>query len=227
MTVQPMAKELWRSRLEIPCYTIGQAARLTHVSSATIRDWHKLSNRKPVLGSRQLGAALSYFQLIELAVVAAARHAGVSLRAIRNTREYCARSLKLSFPFAHLRFQTDGRELIVDQAQLDGEKSRDHLVEASNLGQMAWKEIMGRLVEFDYDHADFVTRWFVDGRKSPIVIDPRIAFGAPSIGGIPTSLLNLRVQSGESPDYVAEDFDLDIEGVLSAIDFEMRASTLH
>ena len=96
-------------------------------------------------------AALSYMQLIEVAVVAAFRKGGITLRNIRETREFVAKQLSAEFPFAQYRFKADGKRLVMDFAQIDGESGRGKVLRPDQGGQLAWEAILGRLKQFDYE----------------------------------------------------------------------------
>jgi uncharacterized protein (DUF433 family) len=175
-----------------------------------------------VLASRDDGVALSYLQLIELGVVAAMRKAGVTLGKVRQAREYLADKLGSEFPFAQYRFKTDGKKLFMDYDQVMGPRDKGKLLSLNEGGQLAWAEVIGqRLREFEYD-ADLgtVLRWRVGGADQPIWIDPRIAFGAPQVGGVPTHILRERWASGESVDDIADDYDLKGQDVAAALRFE-------
>lgn len=215
-------KEPWRRRLFLPNYQIKEAARYARLSSQTIAAWHKAGARKHVqLTDRRQGDALSYMQLIEVAVVAAARGAGVPFRRIRAARDYVSDQFSSEFPFAEYRFKTDGRSLLMDYDQFEGEAGKDKLLRPDQGGQLAWKIIMGRLQEFEYEEGGgIVIRWHLDGPKSPIVIDPRISFGAPSIGGTPTWVIKGRWESGELVSEIAEDFGLSPTNVKRVLRFE-------
>ncbi|MFX8999689.1 DUF433 domain-containing protein, partial [Acinetobacter baumannii] len=63
-------------------------------------------------------------------------------------------------------------------------------------------------------------KWHVAGRSSPIIIDPRIAFGAPAIKGTPTWIIKGRFNAGESDSDIAEDFRIDKSDVREALKFE-------
>lgn len=218
MNAAPRPSEFWRARLKVPNYGVSEAARFADISSGTIRNWQRLSNRPSPLTQRAPGKGLSYLQLIELAVVASARDAGVGLPAIRDTREYMAREFDSEFPFAEYRFKHDGRDLWLDCMDIP-EGGEGKLLKTSAKGQLAWTEIIGRLQEFEYED-DLATRWHVAGNKSAVVIDPRIQFGKPSVRGIPTWIIADRVTAGDEPSYVARDYGIPLSAVADALAFE-------
>src|SRR5215218_10175175 len=90
--------EPWRRRLFLPSYQIGEAATYARISPQTVVAWHQIE--AAILTQRDKRAALSYMQLIEVAVVAAFRKMNVPLKRIRAAREYAKRSLRSEYPFA-------------------------------------------------------------------------------------------------------------------------------
>jgi uncharacterized protein (DUF433 family) len=217
-----MPKEFWRSRLFVPNYRVGEAARYAHLSSQTVANWHKpiSSNKRGTLSAKDKGASLSYLQLIEVAVVASFRKAGVSLQKIRLAREYVGTKLKAEHPFAEYRFKTDGRDLWMDYAQIEANMGDNKLLVASKGGQLAWSDIIGKLQEFDYENDGLAVRWHVAGLDSEIVIDPRVQFGAPAIEGVPTWVFKGRWESGEDLNEISDDFGLPNSSIIDALRFE-------
>jgi uncharacterized protein (DUF433 family) len=214
-------KELWRERLTAPTYRLMEAARYARTSNKTIRNWEKLQGNRRFLSGRREGEALSYLQLIEVGVVAAMRKSKLTLDEIRQARDYMRREFNSPYPFAHYRFKTDGKTLFMDYDQIIPSE-KEKLLNTSESGQLAWNQILGGLLqEFEYD-ADLgtVLRWRVDGMESPIRIDPRIAFGSPHVGGIPTWVLRNRWKSGEGIGDIAEDYELASDLVTAALRFE-------
>jgi uncharacterized protein (DUF433 family) len=216
------ATEHWRRRLVLPVYQISEAARYADISAQTVVSWHKGSGRKNApLSEKERKTALSYMQLIEIAVVAAFRKARISLPAIRSARNYVATQLKSEFPFAEHRFKTEGKHLILDSQLIDGEKGKGKHIVADQFGQLGWNEIVGPLLrEFEYEHDSIVVRWKVAGEESPVVIDPRIAFGVPAVRGTPTWILKARYDAGEYVSEIADDFSLKVAEVRDALKFE-------
>lgn len=221
MNAAPQSHEFWRQRLRVPNYGVREAAIYSDISSQTIRNWEKLTNRPSALSERSAGERLSYLQLIEVAIVAAATKAGVKLRTIRATREYLSREFESEFPFAEYRFKTDGKKMFIDYLDLIGRDGDGKLLEASGKGQLAWAQIIGRLQQFDYDKdVRLATRWHVGGSRSAVIIDPRIQFGRPSVRGVLTWIIAARSDAGEDIAYIARDFGIPKSAVADALAFE-------
>jgi uncharacterized protein (DUF433 family) len=212
-------EEAWRRRLVLPTYQVQEAARYAHITPQTVRHWQK-GEKGPALAPRELRKALSYMQLIEVAVVAALQKEGVALKRVRETREWLQQRLSSEFPFAEYRFKTDGKALFMDFDQIAGAKGRGKLIRPDQQGQLAWAAVIGRLKEFDYENRHRVIRWRVGGDKSAVVIDPRVSFGAPAIRGIATWAVKGRWEAGETPEEIAEDFNLRKQDVIDALTFE-------
>jgi uncharacterized protein (DUF433 family) len=221
--VAERTNEPWRRRLYLPNYQIGEASRYAHISPQTVAAWHKVTagQKAPTLSAKEKRAALSYMQLIEVAVVAAFRRAGISLRRIRDARDYVSKQLNADFPFTRYQFKTDGRHLLLEYQQIESRGGRGKHLMADEGGQLEWDEIIGRLLkEFDYEHEGIVTRWHLAGRSSPIVIDPRFSFGAPTVNGTPTWAIVGRWKAGETDSDIAEDLGLTKDKVREALRFE-------
>lgn len=213
------AIEPWRRRLYLPTYQVAEAAKYAEVSRRTVTAWQKAGNQR-TLSLREDRAALSYMQLIEVAVVAALRGQGIPLRRIRDAREYIKKMLESEYPFAEYRFKHDGKRLFMDYEQVIGSKGKGKLLRPDQQRQLAWNEVIGRLEEFEYERKKIVVKWHVAGPESPIIIDPRVCFGAPAINGTPTWVLKGRWEAGEGVEDIAEDFDLDEDEVNQGLTFE-------
>jgi uncharacterized protein (DUF433 family) len=208
----------WVSRLSLPAYLVKDAARYAKIAPQTILNWQKdgPDSAAPISG-RDNGKALSYLQLIEVAVVAAMRSAGISLAAIREAKTYIGKRLNSDYPFAEYGFKTDGTNILMDLSVFDKGESKDKLILVNKGGQLGWKPILDRrLKEFEYK-GGIAVKWNLD---SVVSIDPQIAFGAPSINGIPTWTIKNRLAAGESVNEIADDFSLKVADVRRALAFE-------
>lgn len=213
--------ESWRRRLVLPAYSLAEAARYTKSHSSTISSWYNRGgNLGPALVGREKGRPLSYMQLVEVAFVVTARELNISLGEIRTTRNYFRQRFQVEFPFATLRFQTQGLSLLLDLEEVEPSQERGRFILGGRAGQLAWAPMMlARFMEFDYEN-DLAILWHVAGRRSPVQIDPRVNFGAPTVSGIPTWAVRGRYEAGEDIEDIKEDFDLEAPEIVAALNFE-------
>lgn len=110
----------------------------------------------------------------------------------------------------------------MDYSQVVGAKrGRGKLLGLNENGQLAWDAVIGRkLKDFEYDGSGVVIKWNVAGPDSRVFIDPRISFGAPVVEGVPTWIIAGRKKAGERVADIADDFSIEAESVLSALQFE-------
>lgn len=221
ITMTIPAVEPWRRRLYLPAYNVTVAARYAGTSPITVAYWYyRGRSLGPVLHGKEHRKPLSYLQLVEVAFVATFRALGVSLQRIRKAREYAAQTLKIEYPFNEYRWLTEGHHVLLDLKEVEKETEIGRLIVADTGGQIAWQKLVGdRFAQFDYEHG-LALVWHVAGRQSPVIIDPRIAFGAPTVRGIATWILKGRWEAGEKLDEIVEDFGLTDEEVKYALKFE-------
>ena len=219
--VEACSMEPWHRRLFLPAYRVSDAARFSGARAGTISSWHhRVGPRGPVLPTRRKGQHLSYYELIEVAFVATLRGAGVPMQRIRRARQYAAQALNCEYPFAQFEWYGQGQHLMFNLREIDKDASLDKLVVADKYGQVTWKKVMvDRFEEFEYEN-QIALKWFVGGRDSSVVIDPRVSFGAPTVKGIPTWVLKGRWVAGETLNEIVEDFSLDEEVVVKGLQFE-------
>ena len=212
--------EAWKQRLHIPAYRVTEAARYSQTTPQTVAYWHyKGGALGPALPGKERGKPLSYVELVEVALVATFRRLGISLQRIRRARDYAAKTLDSVYPFAEFEFQTDGHRLFLEMQGVEMPEI-ERIIVADAGGQLGWRPLVaGRFAEFDYED-QLAVQWHVAGRQSPVVIDPRVAFGGPAVQGIPTESLKGRWNAGESLADLQEDFGLSRTDVISGLEFE-------
>jgi uncharacterized protein (DUF433 family) len=212
--------EPWRRRLYLPAYQVSEAAKYVDLSPQVVASWYFRETKTGVtLPGKELKKPLSYLQLIELAVVSIFRKLGVPLVNIRRARQYLAQNFHSEYPFAEYNFKTEGYHLLMDLQQFEA-GAEMKLIVADKNGQLAWEPLMeDRLLEFDYEN-NLVLKWHLAGRKSRVLIDPRVAFGAPTVSGLPTWILKGRYQSGETLEDIREDFPIDEVAIKDGLAFE-------
>lgn len=218
----------------IGVYTVAEAARLTATPAASVRRWmlgyryrrHGLARERPSLWHPDIEpfdgrVALSFLDLMEVRFIGAFRRHGVSWPAIRRAAEIACDMFQDAHPFARRRFRTDG-ERIFQQVDKGGEVSLFDLNRQSWVYNAIVAPSLYAGIEFSGEQ---MTRWFPVGGSSAIVIDPKIAFGRPTVAekGVPTDTIAaaVRAHDGDHAE-VARWFDLPVRAVKAAAKFERR-----
>ena len=222
-TIEP-GVEPFRRRLYLPAYRVSDAARYARTATGTVSYWHRRGgDLGPALPEREKRRPLSYMQLVEVAFVAFFRNLNVSLQRIRRARQYAAQNLNSEYPFVEYRWKTEGFHLLMDFDQFE-ETSDFNVIVADIGGQLAWEQLMAdKFAEFDYERLTdeyWALRWHPAGRQSRVVIDPRIAFGAPMVEGLPTWVIKGRWRAQEDVEEIMGDFDISHEAIVDALRFE-------
>src|SRR5581483_1910712 len=223
----------------IGIYSRPEAARLLGVTPSRLRRWvsgYTYQNREgtaprsgkvpPVIRStipRLRGAvALSFVELMELRVVKALVNRGLPLQHVRRAATLAARTFSTVHPFASHKVFTDGTRVFA--ALTPGSTPSDLVALTPRDVQQV---IAGSIFEPFIDQIDFdpdtalAARWWPLGRGMPVVLDPRIAFGAPVILGT-----RLRTQfiaglaAHSAPEAVAHSYSVDLDAVRAASRFE-------
>ena len=220
-SVAPQDAPAWRRRLNVPAYHFRDAARYAEVPVRTVTYWHRASaNRPATLPGREPRRALSYYELIEVAFVATFRRLGISLQKIRAARDYAARELGSEYPFVQYAWKTEGFHLMLQMRDIVGDAEAGKMVAADMYGQVAWEAVVAeRFEEFDYQD-DIAVVWHVARRGNPVLIDPRVSFGAPAVNGIPTWVLKGRWDAGESLWDIQTDYGLAQGEIAQGLRFE-------
>src|SRR5581483_3508488 len=131
-----------------------------------------------------------------------------------------AKHFRSEYPLAHEGLISEGSHVLMDLREFDPSAGVDELIVLDRGGQVGWKSVVSdRYHEFDFEER-LAIRWHVAGRGSPVIIDPRISFGAPMVGGIATWAVAGRYGAGETVEDLQDDFKLTKEEILAALNFE-------
>jgi len=215
---------------ERPTYTAAEAARYTGTSAATVARWRAGYTYQTQGGPRRSGPVtggeprglLAFSELLEVAVVVAARDAGLSMKAIRSGVNTARGLYGVERPLSLMRFKTDGRSLFAHETAEEAIGRTSRFVNLSSAGQIAWEHIEDVLKDIDYE-SDVARRWWPAGRDQQVVIDPRVSFGRPYVvrRGVSTDAVAGRFRAKEPLASIAEDLDLTTEEVEAALRFEL------
>jgi len=215
-------------------YTIPEASRLTRVASTRIRRWMKGYNFKTARQERHHSypvwtgqlpridgqIAVGFRDLMEIRFVDAFIEAGVSWKTMRLAHQAAKAKLDTDHPFCTHKFFTDGREILLEQAQASGDK---HFINITNDQREFERIVTPFLRELEFDQG--VTRWWPLGRARHVVVDPERNLGQPTVtrSGVPTRVLANSVKANAgSIESVARWYEVAPEEVRDAVEFEAQ-----
>lgn len=221
--------------LDYPMYPAAMAARLTGLSAARVRRWLKgydysytssggevlHGHSEPVVsrGEYAQGTYASFLNLVDLLFVKRFLDHGVSLQKLRLALQE-AQEILGERHFARKTFFTAGQSVYL-RVRDEG----DAILELLSGGQWVIPEVILSLahqVEFDRV-TGFAERWYPLGPEAQVLVDPRIAFGQPSLigHGIQTAnIYDLFLGEGRNARRVARWMHLDVPEVVAAVTFE-------
>jgi uncharacterized protein (DUF433 family) len=207
-------------------YSSGEAARLLGVPTSTLRRWlngHERAGQfyPPVLRSEPGSDIVTWGEFVEAGYLREYRRLKVSLQSLRPFILALRESLDVPYPLAHARPWVHDRHLVQEIQEASGLDERLAFVEY-NSGQLVLSpvaEAFFKKVEFDSTNS-VARRMYPEGRDSHVVIDPRLAWGEPTVDGIRTDNIYELWQAGDDPDRIAEAFDLTREQVQAALRYE-------
>lgn len=218
-----------------PAYSFSEAARYVRVPSATLRTWvvgrevtssagrrHHTGLIRPADPRHRV---LSFNNLIEAHVLRSLRTShGVAFPEIRKAIAYAEQSLLIERLLLSSELQSSAGELFLERY--------GQLINLSKSGQLAMRSLLeSHLQRVEWDTNSVPHRLFPFARSEtlpdarPIVIDPSIGFGRPILvrAGISTRVIVDRIDAGEAPESVADDYGLSVTDVREAVVYEQAA----
>lgn len=225
-----------RDPRELPAYGFADAARYLAVPAATVRSWvvGRTYPRQDGVGSFEpliapadsTGARLSFYNLVEAHVLRAlrTRHA-VPLKHVRPAITYAEKELGIQRLLLSEQMQTAGGDIFLEHL--------GSLINLSKSGQLAVKQLLAAHLErVERDNSAIPIRLYpfighgAEHESRPVVIDPRVSFGKPTVAGsgVRTSVLVQRIDAGESVPALAADYGLTETRINAAVLFERAAA---
>lgn len=223
-----------------PRYTVALASRLTGVRSERIQRWlrgysyeyhervagkTRVMTKAPVVLTRngQGNPFVSFLELIDLLFIKNFLDAGVSLQRLRSALTEAAEIVGRRH-FAEQVFFTDGHNVYLS---VRDNPNAEALLGLLSGGQWVIAPVIRQIAkQIDFDEGlGFAERWYPLGRARPIVIDPLVSFGAPSIlgKGVRTAnVYDLYLAEGSRSVAVTRWLSLDEHEVDAAVEFETQ-----
>lgn len=204
----------WRTD---PLYTLSEAAHLAHVSSGTVRNWLLGRDGQPPLFTEPQTPMVSFLQLIEIIVAANFRKAErVSYGCVQRAHSNARTILDLEYPFAQQTLEAIGGH-IVRRMHEDGPDISLQAMDEPTQWTMPGL-VVGIIDQIHYE-LDLAAQWYPAGKSLPIVVDPRISSGVPTIvgRGVTIQVIHKRFRSGQRMDFIANDFELEPSVIEEAV----------
>jgi uncharacterized protein (DUF433 family) len=221
--------------LERPVYGLGQVDRVLGLRGGTARRWidgYKRAGKSypPVVREEPTGSeAVTWGEFVETRLLAEYRDAGVPLIHMRPVVDALRAELQSRYPLASARTWLDvhGRELVRRaQDQVGLERSLALVVVRTGQQVLDWSpeaEGFRRSVEWTGSDASAQPRLLRPaGDLLEVAIDPLRGFGEPVVRNVRTEVLAELFRAGESPDAIAEMYELPRPTVDEALRYEMR-----
>jgi len=206
----------------LPAYGFSEAAKYLRLPVPTLRSWSLgLGSTAPVfMMDDPEKRFLSFMNLIEAHILAGIRRKhGVGLPQVRRALDFVQQKCGVSRPLIDQSFQTDGRFLFIEKLE--------RLINASKGGQLAMPDLLPQLDRIERDPQGLPQKLYPFTRASElpvsapnpkiVVMNPRISFGRPSVGGVATSTIWNRFRAGDSPGELSHDYGLTLEAIEEAL----------
>lgn len=222
---------------EIPSYTMRDAAHHVNVKLPTLKSWVHGRNYVLKNGQKQHweriielsdnSSMLSFVNLVEVHVLAAIRrYYKVDIQKVRIAIEVLQQQFNSHNPLATEEFATDGVDLFVEKSGL---------IQNLSSAQLPIQDIIrAYLTRIDRDQfgkplklrpflrTPVFTEYVDVNVPSPIIIDPFVSFGQPTLSGtgVRTSAIAERWGAGDTIHQLSKDYHLDGQRIEEAIRFE-------
>ena len=219
-----------------PRYSVARASHYLHISPSTLRSWVR-GRTYPKGGSVEqwppvikVDGLLSFNNLIEAYVLRALRvDHGVKMARVREALDFAEQEFRISRLLLSKELQATPGNVFLERF--------GQLINLSRSGQYATKQLLQAVLTrvernpisgvpekmFPAGSYDLETLQFAPPRVS---IDPAVSFGRPVLvsTGVRTSVIVGRIDAGEDPDRIVEDYGLEPHDIAAAIAYERAAA---
>ena len=163
--------------------------------------------------------AVNFYVLIELYVCFKLQEFGVKPKRILEARKNIAKETNTQYPFATSKVLSDNHKIWY--------KFEDSIIDADGTRQTNFEKIINDYVKnIDFDNHEQAMKFYPNGRKSSVVINPHNQFGQPIIEGtnINAETIYSMYKSGETLESLTYLYDLNEKSVKDVIAFYQKAA---
>lgn len=213
--------------LEREMYSETGAARLLRVPPATLHYWLEGGRRngktyQPIIRETPTGSRrVTWAEFIEATLLREYRKDHkVPMQELRVFISLLRDRMGVRYPLAHAEPYVSGRQLVW-QAQRDTNLAPDFALVAEVANQYLLLPAAESFVQRVTWRDDVAATWRPDAyADSPVVIDPGVDYGSPTVRGVKTEILAELAESGEDEQDLAELYDLSVADVRRALAYE-------
>jgi uncharacterized protein (DUF433 family) len=214
--------------LDREMYTEAGAARLLRVALATLHYWLEGGTRrnktyKPVIREEASGSrTVTWAEFVEAGLLRQYRRQhNVPMLELRSFIDRLRERMGVPYPLAHYMPYVGDRRLIFE-AQSEAKLGAEVALVAEVSGQYILTSPSQEFFERVTWDGDIAARWRPDANTdSPVIIDPDIRSGRPSVGGISTEILWEQANAGQDARDLVDTYGLTLAEVRWALAYEL------
>ncbi len=209
-----------------------EAARQLRIPPTTLTHWLEGGERRgawyqPILREEPTGSSsITWGEMVEARYLRAYRNSmRVSMQRLRPFVAALRHEFGVPYPLAHFKPWVDeNRRLILDLQTAAAVPNDLRLVFQFEDGQtilnpLLQEDFLGR-VDFAESGDQEAERIRPQGKRSPVVLDPRVSSAAATVHGVRTEIIAEHVNAGEAVEDVADEFGLSVPVVRAALAWE-------
>jgi uncharacterized protein (DUF433 family) len=216
--VKMAAQNLYKNQLGKGGYSVSEVAWLLGIPRDRVARYLKkywdAVEEEGVSWRVGKGKAVNFYVLVEFRVVDALLEAGFSVQKIIKNRLQLKEDLKTPYPFANTKVLHDGKSLYakLDAGTIKVDGKKQLIIE---------KLIESYLQKLDFDTNDIATKYWPNGKDTPIVVDPNHQFGMPIIyeTNIKADLVFDLYQHGDDIPFIASIYNIDPKDIAKVIQY--------
>lgn len=158
---------------------------------------------------------VTFQDVISMRMIAILRAKGIPLPKVRDLERWARSQFSTDWPFAFRPMWAYQSDVFIEFEK--------QLVAATRFGQLAMDILREWLEEIEldmtFDNKQIAATWTP---HKGIELDPHIQFGEPCIHGtdIPTKAIWSKTKAGDSPEFLASLYEVDVSFISDAIDWE-------
>jgi len=217
-----------------PVYGVSEAAGLLGLRPDRTRAWldgyeGRGVRYPPVIRVESTGDdVVTWGEFVELGYLREYRRKGVPLQRLRPVIDELRREFGTPYPLATAQPYIYGKDLVLElQRKNDIPRAIAIVVQSGQTIALADDAMrFFKKVEFELPDDGDVRRLRPAGLASPVVIDPLVRFGRPSVDGVATERLWELHDAGDSVEEIADGYYMTPEGVRAAVAYEEQNRSL-